>query len=101
MLTLKFLDEFKYLINKRNKKCVKCFLLAVKIRDPKELAKKKTPAEKITTMSFKQILFLLKPPSSFRPEILFLAEARDLVFFQKFKTSCGSYPARYSMDTGG
>jgi hypothetical protein len=49
-----------------------------------ELAKK-DPAEKSTGISFKQILFLLKPPSSFRPGILFLAEARDLVFFQKFQ----------------
>lgn len=28
-----FFDEFKYLINKRNEKIVKCFLLAVKIQD--------------------------------------------------------------------
>jgi len=63
-----------------------------------ELAKKK-PAKKSTRISFKQILFLLKPPSSFRPGILFLAEARDLVFFQKFKTGCGSYPASCSLDT--
>jgi len=65
-----------------------------------ELAKKQ-PCRKNTRISFKQIQFLLKPPSLFRPGILFLAEARDLVFFQKIKTSCGSYPASYSMDTGG
>jgi hypothetical protein len=63
-----------------------------------ELAK--NPAEKSTRISFKQILFLLKPPSSFRPGILFLAEARYLVFIQKFKIICGSYPVSYSMDTG-
>jgi len=57
-----------------------------------ELAKKKKKAL--------QKLFLLKPPSSFRPGILFLAEARDLVFFQEFKTSCGSYSVSYLMDTG-
>ena len=34
MVTLKFSDEFKYLKNKKNEKTVKCFLLAVKIRDP-------------------------------------------------------------------
>jgi hypothetical protein len=109
MVTLKFFDEFKYFINKRNKKIVKSFLLAVKIQDPLQTfifnvavtrVSFKKPAEKTTRISFKQILFLLKPPSSFRPGILFLAEARDLVFLQKFKTRCGSYPAPYSMDTG-
>lgn len=34
MVTLKFLNEFKYLVNKRNEKIVKYFLLAVKIRNP-------------------------------------------------------------------
>jgi hypothetical protein len=34
VVTLKFFDEFKYLVNKRNEKSVKCFLLAVKIGNP-------------------------------------------------------------------
>jgi hypothetical protein len=59
----------------------------------------KNPAGKITRVSFKQILFPLKQPSSFCQGILFLAEARDLVFLQKFKPICASYPASYSRDT--
>jgi hypothetical protein len=55
---------------------------------------------KTARISLKQIPFLLKPPSSFRLGILFLAGARDVAFFRKFKTSRGSYTASCSMDTG-